>query len=79
MGDLRPVILAVARVTRLGCHFVCSVETIDSGQYALQGNLRFGHAVSYVEELAAAAGFVVVSSDARGLRKHAGQTIPGHI
>ena len=55
------------------------METIDSGQYALQGNLRFGHALSYVEELAAAAGFVVVSSDARGLRKHAGQTIPGHI
>jgi predicted TPR repeat methyltransferase len=78
LGDLDPVLAAVAGALRPGGVFLLSVEAWEGEGYVLLPTKRFAHAAGYVEAGAAAHGFAVGRRETGPLRLERGEAVVGH-
>jgi predicted TPR repeat methyltransferase len=85
-GALEELFTQVHRSLEQGGWFVFSVEEVladhdgvipGNGNWALQRQGRYAHALDYVRETACAAGFSVLRMDRRAIRYEAGAPVPG--
>lgn len=79
IGDLAPALNAVALSLRAGGFVAFTVEDSEDDGYQLASSGRYQHAMAYVRETAAAAGFTEVSADAVILRKEHSSLIKGIV
>jgi predicted TPR repeat methyltransferase len=79
IGDLAPLIPAVARALRPGGLFACSIEEYDGEGFFLHSEQRFAHSLKYMRELASANGLTEAHSHKIPLRRNAGVDVPGWI
>lgn len=80
IGDLWPVFAATTAALRPGGHFLFSTEKAEAGQaIVLRDSGRYAHSKDYISELAARAGFEMISSDDVFLRKDGGKDIRGML
>lgn len=79
IGDIAPVLIAVASSLRLGGLVAFTVEVSADDGYQLTSSGRYQHASAFVREAAAAAGLTEVSSDAVILRKEHSGRIEGLV
>jgi len=80
LGDLEPVLAAVAQSLKPAGHFAFTVEkTTDTESYLLGPKQRYAHALVYVRERAQAAGFEPVVVEDAVTRRDAGQDVPGLV
>ncbi|MEQ8193943.1 MAG: hypothetical protein RIB59_05600, partial [Rhodospirillales bacterium] len=78
-GDLAPLFAAVrARLTSGGL-FAFSVESLESGTYALQPTGRYAHHGGYVESLANKTRFAVLDGQDIVVRRDRGRPIAGRL
>ncbi len=80
LGDLAPVLAAVAGSLAAGGLFVFTVEALDDGDGAawrLRPSLRYAHAGVAVQSAAVAAGFAVVAFERQTLRLDGGVPVAG--
>lgn len=83
-GETRALFEAVARASRVGAHFVFTVELLDSSSretaFFLAQSGRYLHAGPYLKETLAAAGMSVVAERAiPQIRVEHGATVPGMV
>jgi len=80
VGDLQPIFRAAARATAAGGLIVLTLETLFGGEgFALAPSMRFRHAPAYVERTAQAAGFKILSIEARSTRIEHDTPVPGLV
>lgn len=80
IGDLAPVLAAVAPVLAPGGVFAFTVEHDESAQpYVLQRQLRYAHSETGLRALAAAQGWVVRQARALALREEQRQPVAGLV
>jgi predicted TPR repeat methyltransferase len=80
LGDLDPVMAAVAAALRPGGVFAFTVERDDAIlSYRLGPKQRYVHAPAYVQQRAAAAGLEVASMEEAVTRQEAGADVPGLV
>ncbi len=79
IGDLAPVLIAVALSLRPGGLVAFTVEVSEDDGYQLTSSGRYVHAPAYVRKAAAAARFIEVSADAVFLRKEHSGRIEGIV
>lgn len=76
-GDLAPLFHAVAE--RLTGLFAFTVQRAESGTFILGPEQRFSHSRAYISDLAAAAGFKVLTLENAVTRQEKGIDVPGLI
>ena len=81
VGDLAPLFAAVARVLGAGgpALFAFTAQHHEGVGYALQADMRFGHAPDHLRALAQANGLNVVSLAETSTRRDAGRDVPGLV
>jgi predicted TPR repeat methyltransferase len=79
VGPLDAVFPAVRRVLADGGLFAFSVEEADRADVAIRSSGRFAHRRSYIADLAAAHGLVVIEDRANPIRKERNSTIGGRL
>ena len=79
LGDLAPVLKAVAAVLAPSALIAFSVETHDGDGVMLRDTLRYAHGAAHVREALAAAGLALVSLDSAATRTEKGVPVPGLI
>ena len=79
VGNLEPVVEAVAACLAAAGIFAFSVESTDRNPYALQTSGRFAHADSYVAEMAARSGLGIRAVRATVLRRDAKEPVAGTV
>ncbi|MES2262825.1 MAG: tetratricopeptide repeat protein [Pseudomonadota bacterium] len=79
LGDLQPVFRATRHALRAGGLFAFSVEEEMHGDFALRPSGRYAHSRSYLQELADAHGYAIVSLAQQVLRQDQGQDVSGLI
>lgn len=80
LGDLRPVIAAIAPRLAAGGHLLFTVEAgEESTPFAVTPQGRFRHARGHVEEALAAAGFRTLILREEGLRLEGGRPVEGWL
>jgi predicted TPR repeat methyltransferase len=78
LGDLRPVVGAVARAMAPGGLFVFTVESGEAA-FALGEGLRFRHSDAHLREAAADAGLLLARLEAASTRREAGGDAAGRV
>lgn len=79
IGDLAPVIGAAHGATRPNAVFVFTTEVCDGVDSRLLKSLRYAHSASYLERIAAAAGWRVASLTQHELREENGRGVAQHL
>jgi len=79
LGDLTRVFTAVQAKARPGSYFLFSTEGCEDEDFVLLPSGRYAHSRTYVETLATACGFTVVTSQAEEIRKERGEWIMGDL
>ncbi len=77
IGDLEPIFAALAKRMPGGGLFAFSVEDLDEGDFKLLPTGRYAQNRAYIERLAVAQGFAVLSRDNFTLRQEWNQPIAG--
>jgi predicted TPR repeat methyltransferase len=79
-GDLEEIMAATFQALRQGGIFAFTVERAeDCNSYLLGAKNRYAHAPGYVEAMAAAHGFSVVSLEPASTRQEGGVDVPGLV
>jgi predicted TPR repeat methyltransferase len=79
-GDLEEVMVATFQALRPGGVFAFTVERAeDCSSYLLGAKNRYAHAPDYVEAMAAAHGFAVLSLEHASTRQEGGTDVPGLV
>ena len=79
LGNLEEVFGETARVLTSGGLFAFSVQAGENADWRLGDDMRYFHSQTYLRQLAAQAGFAVLSIDAASTRQDAGRDVPGLI
>ncbi len=79
LGDLAPVLAAVAEALAPGGLFGFTVQAHDGRSFVLGEDARFAHAEGYLAEAAGAAGFAIALSRAASTRRDRGAEVPGRV
>ena len=79
LGELAPLVAAIARRLAPGGWFAASVERSDDADVRLRATGRYAHGRAYLERLAAAHGLAVRSFEAIDVRLEASGRIPGWL
>lgn len=80
LGDLREVFVACSAALRPGGFFAFSVEAGDDGDaFVLRQTGRYAHALRYIRELAATAGFQETGHRHAVVRREHGADVHGHL
>jgi predicted TPR repeat methyltransferase len=79
LGDLAPLLQAVARVLSASGLFAFTAEACDGEAYRLNAGLRFAHSRAYLEQCASAAGLQISLLEPEAARQEKGQDAPGWI
>lgn len=78
IGNLAPLFAGVASRLAQGGFFSLSIETSEVAEsYALLPSGRYGHTISYLQELASAHGLTIVYSHATPIRSENHEPLPG--
>ncbi|BAE52823.1 tetratricopeptide repeat protein [Paramagnetospirillum magneticum] len=79
-GGLEDIMAATALALKPGGVFAFTVERADDcASYVLGAKNRYAHAPEYVDAVAAANGFSVVSAERASTRQEAGEDVPGLV
>ncbi len=79
LGELRQIFALLRQRARPGAVLLFSTESLAEGRFLLRETGRFAHAASYIEELAAATGWLVLARQESRLRKERGDWVPGDL
>ena len=79
LGDLARVFAAVREKAQPESYFLFSTESCEEDGFVLRVSGRYAHARSYIEALAEANGFDVVTCQQEGIRKERGDWIMGDL
>ena len=79
VGDLAPILAAIARALLVGGLCAFTVERAEGCGWLIGAGLRYAHSRGYVEETARAAGLTVLSLEEASTRRDAGADAPGLI
>jgi predicted TPR repeat methyltransferase len=79
IGDLVDLFKATAAIARPQALFCFSTEHLDTGTYHLQATGRYAYSRAYVEEVAAASGWIVLALEETDLRKERDIWIAGDL
>jgi predicted TPR repeat methyltransferase len=79
IGDLAPVFAGAFEAVRPGGLFAFSTEVSEGEDIRLTATLRYAHAATYLERLAAQTGWQVESVRQAMLRSEEGRGVPGHL
>lgn len=77
VGDLKPLIAAIAERLSPGGTLAFTVEKADGGDWTVRESLRFAHGAAYIERLAAQTGLALVALEEAVLRQDRGASITG--
>jgi predicted TPR repeat methyltransferase len=75
IGDLAPVFNGVCGALRPGGHFCFTVEAGEDADYVLRPSNRYAHTLPYIERLAAAHGFDILTAEPLSARQENGAPI----
>lgn len=78
-GVLEALLAGVARVLNAQGMFVFNTEISDTDDFQLTDTGRFKHRKSYIEQLAAKNGFVLLTIHIANIRKHLEEEVKGYI
>lgn len=79
LGDLRPLMAAVARALRPGGRFAFTTEHLDRGDFVLCRSGRYAHGPAYVAATARAAGLAVEIERRAAVRVEADRPVEGGL
>ena len=79
IGELNELFKATAAIARPQALFCFSTEHLDTGTYQLCKTGRFAYSRAYVQEIAAATGWVLLALESSNLRKERGTWIAGDL
>ncbi len=79
LGDLAPVVTAVARVLRGAGVLAFTVEAASAGDFTLRDSLRYCHGAGYVRRVADMAGLRVAALTSADLRNDRGMPVAGLV
>jgi predicted TPR repeat methyltransferase len=77
LGDLGPVIAAVADRLAPGGLFIFSVEADEGDGFSLRDSLRYAHGIGHITAAAARAGLAVTAMEPAVLRSDRGRPVDG--
>ena len=78
VGDLREIFTLVKKRTAIGGIFLFSTELADQG-FCLKPMGRYGHAESYIRDLAKESGFTVLQVTVANIRKEKEEWVTGYL
>lgn len=79
IGDLNDLFKAAAAIAQPQALFCFSTEHMETGSYQLRTTGRYAYSRTYVQEVAAATGWVLVAMEESDLRKERGSWIAGDL
>lgn len=79
IGDLKDLFKAAAAIAQPQALFCFSTEHMETGSYQLRKTGRYAYSRTYVQEVAAATGWVLLALEESNLRKERGVWIAGDL
>ncbi len=79
IGNIYPLFRSVKKYAEAGAYFTFSTEAAEESGYVLRKTGRYAHSSNYIKEVAADAGFSVLTLRRENLRRQRGNWIPGDL